>query len=59
MSPSFGNTYGTNMFCVSYSQLFYYGTSVENGIRPVINLRSDVKITGSGTIEDPYIVQTD
>ena len=28
-------------------------------IRPVINLRSNVTITGSGTIQDPYVVQTD
>ena len=34
-------------------------TEDNSGVRPVINLRSDVKITGSGTIEDPYIVQTD
>ena len=26
------------------------------GIRPVINIRSDVTITGSGTMNDPYII---
>ena len=26
------------------------------GIRPVINIRSDVKITGNGTMTDPYII---
>ncbi len=26
------------------------------GLRPVINIRSDAKITGSGTVTDPYIV---
>ena len=36
-----------------------FDTDYQLGVRPVINLRSDVKITGSGTIEDPYIVQTD
>ena len=26
------------------------------GVRPVINLKSDVQLTGSGTITDPYVV---
>ena len=28
------------------------------GVRPVINLRSDVQITGSGTTSDPFVVVT-
>ena len=28
------------------------------GVRPVLNLSADVTITGSGTIQDPYVVQT-
>lgn len=31
-------------------------TSNNYGIRPVINIRSDVKVTGSGTMIDPYVV---
>lgn len=27
-----------------------------NGVRPVINLSSDVTLSGSGIISDPYIV---
>ena len=27
-----------------------------NGVRPVINLRADVSLTGSGTTTDPYKV---
>lgn len=27
-----------------------------NGVRPVINIRSDVTITGSGTMTDPYVI---
>lgn len=27
-----------------------------NGIRPVINLDSTVNVTGSGTIDDPYVI---
>ena len=26
------------------------------GVRPVINLRADVTLTGSGTTSDPYLV---
>ena len=26
------------------------------GVRPVINIASNVRITGSGTISDPYVV---
>jgi len=32
------------------------GGQSKYGVRPVINLRSDVKITGTGIISDPYIV---
>ena len=32
---------------------YTYGTY---GLRPVINIRSDVTITGSGTMTDPYVV---
>lgn len=28
-----------------------------NGVRPVISLKSDVEITGSGTMTDPYVVK--
>ena len=30
---------------------------VENSVHAVINLKSDVTVTGSGTEEDPYVVQ--
>ena len=30
--------------------------SSTSGVRPVINLRSDVEITGSGTTSDPFKV---
>ena len=33
-----------------------YNTSNSHGLRPVVNLRSDVTITGEGTIESPYKV---
>ena len=28
-------------------------------IRPVINLKADVRFTGTGTINDPYVIMTD
>ena len=31
-------------------------TNYNYGLRPVINIRSDVTITGSGTMSDPYII---
>ena len=34
--------------------LLYNGVTYENGVRPVINLRADVQITGSGTTTDPF-----
>ena len=34
----------------------YYIYSSDEGIRPVINIRSDVTITGTGTMTDPYVV---
>ena len=37
-----------------FSNLTFY----EKGVRPVINLRADVELTGSGTTSNPYVVQT-
>ena len=36
--------------------LLYNGVTYENGVRPVINLRSDVALSGSGTTTDPFKV---
>ena len=33
-----------------------HGAGESRGLRPVINIRSDVTITGSGTMTDPYVV---
>ena len=33
------------------------GNEIEHGVRPVINLRSDIQILdGDGTIDNPYVV---
>ena len=57
MSPSysFGNT---SVFTVSTTGYLNYNTVnwTVPSVRPVINLSADVTITGSGTIQDPYIV---
>ena len=29
---------------------------IEYGVRPVINLKADVQLTGTGTANDPYVV---
>ena len=58
MSPSFYSSYGY-MFVVDFDGLLnnlrYVNYSF--GVRPVINLRSDVTLTGSGTTTDPYVVE--
>ncbi|MCM1052379.1 MAG: hypothetical protein NC483_00155 [Ruminococcus sp.] len=36
--------------------LFYYSVHTTYGIRPVINIRADVTLTGDGTQENPYKV---
>ena len=47
-----------------YAQVFMLANGIftspdannRDGVRPVINLRSDVTLTGSGTTSDPYRV---
>ncbi len=59
MSPSnFNNTYGPIVFCM-WTSGYLSGTyaNATYGVRPVINISSDVTITGSGTINDPYLVE--
>ena len=46
-------------FLSDWQRLHYNAVKVEHGVRPVINLRSDVKISGGiGTANDPYVVDT-
>ena len=58
MSPSFYNSYGY-MFVVDFDGLLNNLRYVNYtfGVRPVINLRADVTLTGSGTSTDPYVVE--
>ena len=52
---------GAAMTIINYSQGYLIGSSLSfnSNIRPVINLKSDVKITGgTGTANDPFVVDT-
>ena len=59
MTPSSVSANGIgNLFIVAGST---YSLSVndvyaDRGVRPVINLRADVTLTGTGTSTDPYLV---
>ena len=37
--------------------LIWSGSTARKGVRPVINLASDVTLSGTGTASDPYIVE--
>ena len=57
MSPSHFNGSYALVFCVYSSGSLYIDWVINTyGVRPVINIASNVTITGSGTISDPYAV---
>ena len=57
ISPcSFENGLYANVFFVNNDHLSGYRVSNSNGIRPVINIRADVELAGSGTTSDPFKV---
>ena len=59
MSPnSFGRAamYSATFVVDYHGGLNEFRTDSTSGVRPVINLASDVTITGSGTSSDPYVV---
>ena len=59
MSPSYfsASSSNANVFCVySIGRLGWYYVNNAIGVRPVINLSADVKVTGSGTSSDPFVV---
>ena len=50
------NTWDAFVFCV-YGNGMIDGEMVSSiGVRPVINIRSDVTVTGDGTMENPYLI---
>ena len=61
MSPGYYDSTGAYVFIVNSNGNLYLNdgnVSNVNGVRPVINLRSNVQLTGSGTTSDPYVVVT-
>ena len=58
MTPAIASNYAQVNIVASNGWL--HGTNVANyditGARPVINLRADVQLTGTGTMSDPYVV---
>lgn len=54
-NPFGGNDYSSLLFNIYPSGgLDDNSTRYEVGLRPVINIRSDVSISGDGTMENPY-----
>ena len=54
-NPFGGTGWVANVFYVNASgRIDDNDTTFSNGLRPVVNLRSDVTISGEGTIESPY-----
>jgi len=57
LSPSYFSDRAYMMGIDQFGAFFHTMVLDSRGIRPVINLRSDVKLTGTGTMTDPYIVE--
>ena len=53
-SPSNGFVYGFIVYSSGY--INYYGVGSSNGVRPVISLSSEAKLSGYGTYSNPYTV---
>ena len=60
MSPSYYSATGAREFIVKNNGgiSFMYSESEATGVRPVISLINNITLTGTGTIDDPYVVQT-
>ena len=57
MSPSWYNNGRANVFIVAADGYLYYNrVDGTDGVRPVINLKSAIAITGSGSKTDPFKV---
>ncbi|MDE5539345.1 MAG: hypothetical protein K2J20_02540, partial [Bacilli bacterium] len=57
MSPSSFSNFYAFVLCVHFNNgIESKMVSGSGGLRPVINLKADVTITGSGTENDPYEV---
>ena len=57
MSPYyFYGSYADGFIVNSYGYINNYAVSSAHGVRPVVSLRSDVQLSGSGTMTDPWTV---
>ena len=62
MSPYYFNASSSYAFVLTVTSdgnLNYNWVDSTFGVRPVINLSADVKVTGSGTSSDPFVVSSD
>ena len=59
MSPySYGSSYGAGVFIVWSDGYLNYGrVDFAYGVRPVINLKSAITITGEGSVDKPFKIQ--
>ena len=57
MSPNGVSSGFSFMWNINYESIGYGFTNGTACLRPVINLTSDVKVTGTGTSTDPYVVK--
>ncbi len=57
MSPYyFSGSYAIVFYVNSTGHLVNYRVDNTYGVRPVLNLKADVQLTGSGTADDPFLV---
>ena len=57
MSPSWFNNSASVFYVHSNGNLSNWGVNNTYGVRPVINLDANVTLSGSGTSDDPYVVE--
>ena len=60
MSPSHQANNKMNVFVVNNNgALSTIATNTSSGVRPVININGELSITGNGTVNNPYIINTE
>ena len=58
MSPCYFNSgYAREWYVYSNGRIYNVNVPYSHGVRPVLSLKSDITLTGSGTQTDPWIVQ--
>lgn len=60
MTPCQVSSGSSSVFAISGGRLYSMFASGGDGVSPVINLKSDIQLSGSGTMEDPYeLIETE